>query len=83
MNKKILYFTGVWCKPCQILGPVMSSLSNQINYEKVDVDSEPFLVSKYNVRSVPTLILLANGQEIKRMSGVRQSQEILNFYNNV
>jgi thioredoxin-like negative regulator of GroEL len=80
--KKILYFTAAWCQPCQTLGPIMSSLSNQINYEKIDVDSESLLASKYNIRSVPTLILLVDGKEMKRMSGVRQSQEILNFYNN-
>jgi thiol-disulfide isomerase/thioredoxin len=37
--KKILYFTGTWCQPCQILGPIMESLSGQINYEKIDVDN--------------------------------------------
>ena len=37
--KKILYFSAAWCGPCKTLGPIMESLSGQINYEKVDVDN--------------------------------------------
>ena len=37
--RKILYFTAAWCGPCKTLGPIMQSLSGQINYQKVDVDN--------------------------------------------
>ena len=79
--KQILYFTGTWCQPCRTLGPTMESLQGKINYNKVDVDDNPDLAVKYQIRSVPTLVLVENGVEKNRLSGIRQASEILNFYN--
>ena len=58
--KKILYFSASWCGPCKMLGPIMESLSGQINYEKVDVDNNQDLSIQYGVRNVPTLVLVEN-----------------------
>jgi len=79
--KKILYFTGSWCQPCQILGPIMESLSGQINYEKIDVDNNQDLSIQYGVRNIPTLILVENGEAIGRLTGLQQKEAILEFYN--
>ena len=66
--KKILYFTAAWCGPCKTLGPIMQSLSGQINYEKVDVDSSNDLSIQYGVRNVPSLILVDETGEVKGIS---------------
>ena len=79
--KKILYFSAGWCGPCKMLGPIMESLSGQINYEKIDVDQNQDLSIKYNVRNIPTLILLKDGEAVNRMTGLQPKQQILNFYN--
>ena len=80
--KKILYVTAAWCGPCKTLGPIMQSLSGQINYEKVDVDSSNDLSIQYGVRNVPSLILVDETGEVKgRLVGVQSKDEILNFYN--
>ena len=80
--KKILYFTAAWCGPCKTLGPIMQSLSGQINYEKVAVDSSNDLSIQYGVRNVPSLILVDETGEVKgRLVGVQSKDEILNFYN--
>jgi thioredoxin 1 len=79
--KQILYFTASWCQPCRQLGPIMESLKGQVNYRKLDIDSEQDLAVQYKVRSVPTLVLVENGVEKNRMVGVHQSPEILRFYN--
>lgn len=80
--KKILYYTASWCGPCRMLGPIMESLNGQINYEKVDVDTNTELPIKYGIRNVPTLVLIdENGTELKRLVGVKSKEEILNFYN--
>jgi thioredoxin 1 len=79
--KKILYFTGTWCQPCQILGPIMESLSGQINYEKIDVDNNQDLSIQYGVRNIPTLVLVENGEAIGRLTGLQQKEAILEFYN--
>ena len=60
----------------------MQSLSGQINYEKVDVDSSNDLSIQYGVRNVPSLILVDETGEVKgRLVGVQSKDEILNFYN--
>lgn len=79
--KQILYFSATWCGPCKMLGPIMESLSGQINYKKVNVDNEQDLSIKYGVRNVPTLVLLENGEVVGKLSGLQQKQQILNFYN--
>jgi thioredoxin 1 len=79
--KQILYFSASWCGPCKMLGPIMESLSGQINYQKIDVDNEQDLSIKYGVRNVPTLVLLKNGEVVGKLSGLHQKQQILNFYN--
>jgi thioredoxin 1 len=79
--KQILYFTAAWCGPCKMLAPRMEKISNQINYRKIDVDSESSISSQYGIRSVPTLVLLENGVVKNKLVGLKSEQEIINFYN--
>ena len=79
--KKILYFSAAWCGPCKMLGPIMESLSGQINYEKIDVDSNQDLSIKYGVRNIPTLVLVENEEAVRKLTGLQQKDQILNFYN--
>ena len=79
--KKILYFSASWCSPCRTLGPIMESLSGQINYEKIDVDNNQDLSIQYGVRNIPTLVLVENGEAIGRLTGLQQKDAILEFYN--
>jgi thioredoxin 1 len=79
--KKILYFSAAWCGPCKMLGPIMESLSGQINYEKIDVDNNQDLSIQYGVRNIPTLVLVENGEAVGRLTGLQQKEVILNFYN--
>tara|TARA_E500000318_G_C3543180_1_gene205512 strand:- start:375 stop:620 length:246 start_codon:yes stop_codon:yes gene_type:complete len=79
--KKILYFSAAWCGPCKMLGPIMESLSGQINYEKIDVDNNQDLSIQYGVRNIPTLILVENGEAVGRLTGLQQKDQILEFYN--
>jgi len=80
--KKILYFSAAWCGPCKTLGPIIESLSGQINYSKIDVDNNQDLSIQYGVRNIPTLILLDETGETKgRLVGMQNKEQILNFYN--
>jgi thioredoxin 1 len=80
--KKILYFTASWCGPCKALATRMEKLSSQINYQKIDIDSNQDLSMKYGIRSVPSLVLVdENGTEINRIVGAQPDESILNFYN--
>jgi|TARA_B110000879_G_scaffold17300_1_gene21116 thioredoxin 1 len=79
--KEILYFSANWCGPCKQLGPIMESLSGQINYRKINVDNDTELSTKYGVRNIPTLVLLENGEAVNRTTGLQSKQQILDFYN--
>ena len=80
--KKILYFSAAWCSPCKMLGPIMESVSDQVNYQKIDVDNNQDLSIKYGVRNIPTLVLVdSSGNELNRSTGVMQKQQIIDFYN--
>ncbi len=79
--KKILYFSASWCGPCKMLGPIMESLSGQINYEKIDVDNNQDLSIKHGVRNIPTLVLVENGEAVRKLTGLQQKEAILEFYN--
>ena len=76
-----MYFSAPWCVPCQTLGPVMDQVSAVVPVVKVNVDYEADLASRANVRSVPTVILVENEQEVRRFTGARSYQDIMNFIN--
>jgi thioredoxin 1 len=76
--RQYLYFSAPWCGPCKMLGPVMDRVNNTIPVRKVIVDDQPDLARQYNVRNIPTVILLENGVETKRFVGVKSESEYLN-----
>ncbi len=73
-------FYATWCGPCKMLSPVIDKISEEntdIKICKIDVDEESELASEFGVMSIPTLIAFKDGEEIKRVTGVRPKQEIL------
>ena len=79
--KKIFYFTTPWCEPYQVLGPIMDRVSGQIPVEKVNIDYEMDRARTANVGSVPTVILVENGQEVRRFVGARSHEQVMQFIN--
>lgn len=77
--KKLIYFTSTWCQPCRTLGPIMDQIKEKIPVEKIDVDNLPHMASAYDVRNIPTVVLVENGQEVRRFTGVKSLNDILNF----
>tara|TARA_B100000674_G_C37748638_1_gene872383 strand:+ start:736 stop:972 length:237 start_codon:yes stop_codon:yes gene_type:complete len=75
--KEYLYFSAPWCQPCKMLSPVMEQVSNTIPVNKINVDEQPDFAQKYGIRSVPTVVLLEGGQEVKRHIGVKNLNEYL------
>ena len=71
------YFSAKWCAPCKQLAPIMEEVSKTIPVKKIDVDSESGLASSYGIRSVPTVILIKDGSEFKRIIGVKSLGEYL------
>lgn len=82
MPKELYYYTANWCQPCQTLGPIMEEIARQIPVRKQNVDyTDPLLLESANVRNVPTVILVENGQEIKRFTGVKSNSQIITWLN--
>ena len=80
--KQLFYFTAPWCGPCKMLSPVMDQVSQSIPVEKINIDYEIDRAKSANVMSVPTVILVENGQEVRRFVGARSYQDVMNFINN-
>lgn len=81
-NKIVLVdFFGTWCGPCQVLIPILKEVKDgvgdAVKIVKVDIDKNHELAVKYQVRSVPTMILFVDGIPKWRQSGVLQKNEIL------
>jgi thioredoxin-like negative regulator of GroEL len=79
--KRLYYYSAAWCGPCQSFGPVMDQLSSIIPVVKVNVDYEADLAARANVRSVPTVILVEGETEIRRFTGARSYQQVIDFIN--
>ena len=75
---KYLLFSASWGGPCQTLKPVMEQVSKTIPVTKIDVDTDAQTVSDYGVRSVPTVVLIKDGREVKRFTGVQSLNTYLN-----
>ena len=80
----VLYFTADWCSPCQKTRPIAEELKLDgfIDFIFVDVDFEPELVENFEIKSVPTFILIKDGKEIYRTTGSKtkeQLKEIMNY----
>jgi thioredoxin 1 len=61
-----------------MLGPVMQRVNNTIPVQKINVDEQSEMAIQYNVRNIPTVVLLENGQEVKRIIGAKSESEYLN-----
>ena len=78
-EKVLIDFNADWCGPCKMLGPVVETVSNDItdvSFVSVNVDENPNLAKKYGVMSIPCLVVLEKGEEIKRSVGLISRDEI-------
>lgn len=80
--KQLWYFSAPWCGPCQTFGPIMDqAIAAGVNVKKVNIDYEPEASTVYGIKSVPTVILVENGQEKTRFVGARSLNDVIRFYN--
>ena len=74
-------FYADWCGPCSVMSPIVediaSELEDKINVGKVNIDENQELAIKYDIMSIPTIILFKNGNIEKSFIGVRSKEEII------
>ena len=73
-------FWASWCGPCRELGPVVDALGEEltdVKVVKINVDEERELAKKYRVFSIPTLVVIKDGQAVNKSVVVRSREEIL------
>lgn len=78
-EKVLVDFWAPWCMPCKMLSGTLEQIQKETNIKivKVNVDEESELVSIYNIRSLPTLILFKNGEMVNQIIGAVSKNKIL------
>ena len=76
----LLDFFASWCGPCKMVGPILDEIAEEredIKVCKVDIDEQPELASRFRIMSVPTLMVLKDGNIVDQSVGARPKHQIL------
>ena len=75
-------FWASWCGPCRMVAPILEEIANErsdVKVCKINVDEEPELASRYNVMSIPTMLVVKEGQVVNQSVGARPKSQILSM----
>ncbi len=73
-------FWAPWCGPCRMQTPILEQLAGKVEGAKIaklNVDDAPAIAAKFGVQSIPTLIVLKDGESVKQMVGVQQADTLI------
>ena len=78
----LLDFWATWCGPCQMIAPTVHEIADEradILVGKVNVDDQPALAQQFGIVSIPTLIVMKNGQIVNKAVGLRSKEQLLSM----
>ena len=78
----LIDFYATWCGPCKILSPIVEEAAKEnenVKFVKIDIDKTDDIAMQYQVMSIPTLVLIQNGEEKDRIVGIVDKNQILDF----
>ena len=77
----LLDLWAAWCRPCRMIAPVIEQLARELagkaRVGKLDVDQNPLTASRFQARSIPTLLIFKEGREVDRLIGLQSKEAIL------
>ena len=81
----IVDFWAPWCQPCKMMAPlfgaVAEKLADKAKFAKVNIDESPDIAAKFGVRSIPTLLVLKDGQEADMHVGLMRPDDLITLVN--
>jgi thioredoxin 1 len=75
---------ATWCAPCRMQGPIVEKLADEltdVKIGKLDVDENSDIAEKYNVMSIPTLLVFKNGEVVQKAVGVHTREQLIDMIN--
>ena len=82
-NLELLQFYADWCQPCKMMKPIVESIMHKsidwLTVKQIDVDKNSDLSIKYQIRSIPTFVVLKNKEEIWRRTGMLSEHTFLDI----
>jgi thioredoxin 1 len=82
----VVDFHALWCGPCKVQSPILKDVANElgdsIRIIKIDVDRNGEIARRYNIQSVPTLMIFKNGEIVYKQAGVHNKPQLLNLITN-
>ena len=76
----VLYFFASWCGPCRMVGPILDEIAEEredIKVCKVNIDEQPELAHRYRIMTIPTLMVLKDGNIVEQSVGAKPKHQIL------
>lgn len=81
--RHVLYFTAEWCNPCKRVRPIAEELNRDgtIKIQFIDADDNAELCRNFEIKAIPTFILIEDGKELRRINGARTKEQLEEFIN--
>lgn len=82
----VVDFFATWCGPCKMLAPVLEDVQGElteVKIVKVDIDENPNVAAKYNIRNIPTIKIFKDGEDVKTKVGFTPREALISMIENV